>query len=87
VLVRRVKQGVAEWFRLQLEEKCWKGLLEHSLAGWNIGFVPYRFLADRIPPKPLSFKILGPQAHHDALAHHDTHQHQRDGTRAGQDRG
>ena len=25
VLVRRVKQGVAEWFRLQLKEKTWKG--------------------------------------------------------------
>src|SRR3984885_13924697 len=25
VLVRRVKQGVAEWFRLQLKEKAWKG--------------------------------------------------------------
>src|SRR5579859_974758 len=31
VLVRRVKQGVAEWFRLQLKEKIWKGLVEHSL--------------------------------------------------------
>ena len=26
VLVRRVKQGVAEWYRLQLKEKVWKGL-------------------------------------------------------------
>ena len=26
VLVRRVKQGVAEWYRLQLKEKTWKGL-------------------------------------------------------------
>ena len=25
VLVRRVKQGVAEWYRLQLKEKIWKG--------------------------------------------------------------
>ena len=53
VLVRRVKQGVAEWFRLQLKEKCWKGLQEHSLAGWNIGPAPYGYLADRIPhPAP-----------------------------------
>ena len=53
VLVRRVKQGVAEWFRLQLKEKAWKGLQEHSLAGWNIGFAPYGYLADRIPhPAP-----------------------------------
>lgn len=33
VLVRRMKQGVAEWFRLQLKEKTWKGLVEHSLDG------------------------------------------------------
>jgi len=53
VLVRRVKQGVAEWFRLHLKEQCWKGLQEHSLAGWNIGPAPYGFLADRIPhPAP-----------------------------------
>jgi len=32
VLVRRVKQGVAEWYRLQLKEKAWKGLQEHSRA-------------------------------------------------------
>ncbi len=53
VLVRRVKQGVAEWFRLQLKEKAWKGLQEHSLAGWNIGPAAYGYLADRIPhPAP-----------------------------------
>jgi site-specific DNA recombinase len=53
VLVRRVKQGVAEWFRLQLKEKCWKGLQEHSLDGWNIGPAPYGYLAQRIPhPAP-----------------------------------
>lgn len=32
VLVRRVKQGMAEWYRLQLKEKTWKGLQEHSLV-------------------------------------------------------
>jgi len=53
VLVRRVKQGVAEWFRLQLKEKAWKGLQEHSIAGWNIGSPPYGYAADRIPhPAP-----------------------------------
>src|SRR5260370_397227 len=53
VLVRRVKQGMAEYFRLQLKEKTWKGLQEHSLAGWNIGFPPYGYAADRIPhPAP-----------------------------------
>ena len=54
VLVRRMKQGVAEWFRLQLKEKTWKGLVEHSLDGWNIGTPPYGYLADRIPhPVPV----------------------------------
>ena len=54
VLVRRMKQGVAEWFRLQLKENTWKGLVEHSLDGWNIGTPPYGYLADRIPhPVPV----------------------------------
>jgi site-specific DNA recombinase len=54
VLVRRMKQGVAEWFRLQLKEKTWKGLVEHSLDGWNIGTPPYGYVADRIPhPVPV----------------------------------
>ncbi len=55
VLVRRVKQGVAEWYRLQLKEKIWKGLVEHSLDGWNIGTPPYGYTADRIP-HPVPFK-------------------------------
>jgi DNA invertase Pin-like site-specific DNA recombinase len=49
VLVRRVKQGVAEWLRLQIKEKAWKGLKEHSLAGWNIGPAPYGYLPERVP--------------------------------------
>jgi DNA invertase Pin-like site-specific DNA recombinase len=55
VLVRRVKQGVAEWYRLQLKEKIWKGLVEHSLDGWNIGTPPYGYTAERIP-HPVPFK-------------------------------
>jgi hypothetical protein len=31
VLVCRSSKGVAEWFRLQLKEKTWKGLVEHSI--------------------------------------------------------
>ncbi len=54
VLVRRVKQGVAEWFRLQLKENCRKGLVEHALDGWNIGPAPYGYRADRRPhPVPV----------------------------------
>jgi hypothetical protein len=55
VLIRRVKQGVAEWFRLQLKEKAWKGLREHTLAGWNIGPAPYGYHAERVP-HPVAFK-------------------------------
>jgi DNA invertase Pin-like site-specific DNA recombinase len=54
ILVRRVKQGVAEWYRLQLKEKIWKGLQEHHLAGWNTGPVPYGYAASRHPhPNPM----------------------------------
>jgi site-specific DNA recombinase len=47
ILVRRVKQGVAEWYRLQLKEKVWEGLKEHNYDGWNIGPVPYGYTAER----------------------------------------
>jgi site-specific DNA recombinase len=54
VLVRRIKQGVAEWFRLQIKEKAGRGLREHSLAGWNIGAPPHGYLAHRVPhPVPM----------------------------------
>ena len=54
VLVRRMKQSVAEWLRLQIKEKTWKGLAEHALDGWNIGPAPYGYTADRVPhPVPV----------------------------------
>ena len=54
VLVRRVKQGVAEWFRLQLKDAVWDGLKEHSLAGWNLGKVPVGYLGEKHPhPNPI----------------------------------
>jgi site-specific DNA recombinase len=49
LLVRRVKQGIAEWYRFQLKDKAWKGLREHALAGYNIGPVPYGYAASRTP--------------------------------------
>ena len=49
ILVRRVKQGVAEWFRLQLKDKVWNGLKEHSLAGWNLGKIPAGYTGQRHP--------------------------------------
>jgi hypothetical protein len=54
ILVRRVKQGVAEWYRLQLKEKVWEGLKEHNFDGWNIGPVPYGYQAERhTHPNPM----------------------------------
>jgi len=54
ILVRRVKQGVAEWYRLQLKEKVWEGLKEHNYDGWNIGPVPYGYVAERhTHPNPM----------------------------------
>jgi hypothetical protein len=54
ILVRRVKQGVAEWYRLQLKEKVWEGLKEHNYDGWNIGPTPYGYTAERhTHPNPM----------------------------------
>jgi site-specific DNA recombinase len=54
ILIRRVKQGVAEWLRLQIKEKAWKGLRQHTLDGWNIGPAPYGYLPERVPhPVPI----------------------------------
>jgi site-specific DNA recombinase len=54
ILVRRVKQGIAEWYRFQIKEKAWKGLREDALDGWNIGPAPYGYAADRVPhPVPV----------------------------------
>jgi hypothetical protein len=54
ILVRRVKQGVAEWYRLQLKEKVWEGLKEHNYDGWNIGTIPYGYLPERhTHPNPM----------------------------------
>ena len=53
LLIRRVKQGFAEFFRLQLKDKTWKGLKEHTAAGWNLGKVPYGYAPERVThPNP-----------------------------------
>ena len=53
LLIRRVKQGFAEFFRLQLKDKVWKGLKEHTAEGWNLGKVPYGYLPERVTrPNP-----------------------------------
>lgn len=54
VLVRRIKQGVAEYFRLQIKKKAWEGLRQHAIGGWNIGPAPYGYQADRVThPVPM----------------------------------
>ena len=54
VLVRRVKQGVAEYFRLAIKKKAWEGLRQHTLSGWNIGPAPYGYTPERVThPVPI----------------------------------
>jgi len=48
ILVRRVKQGIAEYFRFQLKKKTWDGMREHAMEGWNIGPVPYGYVAEKM---------------------------------------
>ena len=53
ILIRRVKQGIAEWYRYQLKEKAWRGFEQHTLDGYNIGGAPYGYTPERIPhPNP-----------------------------------
>jgi site-specific DNA recombinase len=54
ILVRRVKQDVAEWYRLKVKASTRKGLETHALAGYQNGRVLFGYLPDRIPhPAPL----------------------------------
>ena len=54
VLVHRVKQGVAEYFRLAIKKKAWEGLRQHTLSGWNIGPAPYGYRPERVThPVPI----------------------------------
>lgn len=49
ILTRRVKQGVAEWYVLELLEKSWGGFEAHIGQGFNIGKPPYGYQAAKIP--------------------------------------
>jgi site-specific DNA recombinase len=49
ILTRRVKQGVAEWYVLELLEKSWGGFEAHTDQGYNVGKPPYGYLAHKIP--------------------------------------
>jgi DNA invertase Pin-like site-specific DNA recombinase len=48
ILVRRVKQGVAEWYRINLKVKTRKGLEVHTREGFNNGPAPWGYDPDRI---------------------------------------
>jgi site-specific DNA recombinase len=49
VLTRRMKQGIAEWYVLDMLEKAWGGFEIHTRQGWNVGRAPYGYVADCIP--------------------------------------
>src|SRR5215467_13803254 len=54
ILVRRVKQGIAEWYRFQLKEKAWRGYEQHTIDGYNIGTPPHGYTGHKIPhPVPM----------------------------------
>ncbi|MDT5026648.1 MAG: hypothetical protein QOE61_3074 [Micromonosporaceae bacterium] len=36
ILTRRVKQAIAEWYVLDMLEKSWAGLIQHTEQGFNI---------------------------------------------------
>jgi DNA invertase Pin-like site-specific DNA recombinase len=45
VLTRRVKQGIAEWYVLEMLEKSWDGFATHTEQGYNVGKPPYGYRA------------------------------------------
>jgi DNA invertase Pin-like site-specific DNA recombinase len=49
VITRRIKQGLAEWYVLEVLEKSRDGMCEHTRQGWNIGRPPYGYAAERVP--------------------------------------
>jgi site-specific DNA recombinase len=49
ILTRRVKQGIAEWYAVQVLEQSWDGLCTHTRQGWNVGHPAYGYLADKVP--------------------------------------
>ena len=54
ILVRRMKQGVAEYFRYQLKAQMWEGLRQYVIGGWNTGPTPYGYQAERSThPNPI----------------------------------
>ena len=53
ILLRRTKQNIAEYFRLQLKQKMWRGMRTHAAEGYNLGKVLDGYLPNKIPhPAP-----------------------------------
>jgi site-specific DNA recombinase len=48
LLTRRVKQGVDQWFVIDMLERSWDGFKVHTGQGWNIGKPPYGYAADKV---------------------------------------
>jgi hypothetical protein len=54
ILVRRMKQVVAEYFRYQLKAQMWEGLRQYVIGGWNTGKAPYGYTPERSThPNPI----------------------------------
>jgi len=49
VLTRRVKQGVAEWYVIEMLEKSWDGFETHTEQGYNVGKPCYGYRAKKVP--------------------------------------
>jgi site-specific DNA recombinase len=47
ILVRRMKQGVGEYFRYNMKTQMWGGLQQYVIGGFNTGRCPYGYLEDR----------------------------------------
>jgi DNA invertase Pin-like site-specific DNA recombinase len=48
VLTRRLKQGVAEWYVMEMLEKSWGGFEIHTEQGFNIGKPCYGYRAEQV---------------------------------------
>lgn len=49
LLTRRVKQGIAEFYVVEMLEKSWDGIAVHTEEGFNVGKPCYGFQAKRVP--------------------------------------
>ncbi|MCP2337551.1 recombinase family protein [Actinomadura rupiterrae] len=63
VLTRRVKQGVAEWYVLELLEKSRGGTETHTQQGYNIGKPPYGYTALKVPHPVAARRAEGATKH------------------------